>query len=441
MGSYAELKLGPFILDCSKYDVDPITMTLFQESDKIVTHASAIDLNEHSHSEGGEENLVVKYICTVAAARDRLEIQGFTKDIVGQIFMARLQEEIENNEALGSRRNKLAHDALSILDKSGPSAWIEAIRAIKENKYSTSRAANTRLRKLIKYIKNSKDDYGFPLGYLREGGDSRYFIRIFLDAFDDKDELVYDLTDICLSGSVDPSQNFVEYAREVNAYDYVWTGKVVIITEGITDAWILEHTLCLLYPHLTDYFHFMNFEKMKVEGGANPLANTVKAFAGAGIFNRTIALFDNDTAAESAIRSLSSVKLPSNIKTMKYPPLELAKNYPTIGPSGMQLMDVNGLAGSIELYLGKDILMQHNGELTPVQWKGYDAKLKRYQGEILNKKELQNKFRAKVKACENDRTQISKYDWQGIDQIFNSIRNAFVNIDAKHIFEIHSSYP
>ena len=58
----------------------------------------------------------------------------------------------------------------------------------------------------------------------------------------------------------------------------------------------------LLYPHLADYFTFMDFEGARVGGGAGNLANIVKAFAGAGIVNKIIAIFDNDTAGEAAIQ-------------------------------------------------------------------------------------------------------------------------------------------
>jgi hypothetical protein len=34
-----------------------------------------------------------------------------------------------------------------------------------------------------------------------------------------------------------------------------------------------------------------------------------------------------------------------NVRVVQYPSIELAKNYPTIGPSGVSNVDVNGLAG------------------------------------------------------------------------------------------------
>lgn len=37
------------------------------------------------------------------------------------------------------------------------------------------------------------------------------------------------------------------------------------------------------------------------------------------------------------------------------------KKHPTLGPNGTSKMDINGLACSVELYLGTDILTRGNG--------------------------------------------------------------------------------
>ncbi len=83
-------------------------------------------------------------------------------------------------------------------------------------------------------------------------------------------------------------------------------------------------------------------------------------------------------------------------------------------------MNVNGLAGSIELYLGDDVLTSEDGNQIPVQWKGYVQSLRKYQGEIISKSEVQNKFIEKLKICENDPSMIEKFDWTGISAIINS---------------------
>jgi hypothetical protein len=65
--------------------------------------------------------------------------------------------------------------------------------------------------------------------------------------------------------------------------------------------------------------------------------------------------FDNDTAARDVLRSLATEALPANIRITSLSHLALAANYPTVGPQGEHTTDVNGLATSIELFLGSDV--------------------------------------------------------------------------------------
>ena len=85
---------------------------------------------------------------------------------------------------------------------------------------------------------------------------------------------------------------------------------------------------------------------------------------------------------------------------MQYPNIELAENYPTIGPSGNQIMNINGLACSIEMYLGQDCLSP-NGNLLPIQWTGLVETINKYQGVVQKKDDVQDRFRNKIKKMEN----------------------------------------
>jgi len=106
---------------------------------------------------------------------------------------------------------------------------------------------------------------------------------------------------------------------------------IVVLAEGKTDIEFLASVLRLLYPHLVDLIRFMDFGH-RPTGGAAPLVATVKAFAAAGIANRVVALFDNDTAAADALRLWDRSGLPASIRVFQYPPLGLAADYPTLAP-------------------------------------------------------------------------------------------------------------
>ena len=118
-----------------------------------------------------------------------------------------------------------------------------------------------------------------------------------------------------------------------------------------------------------------------------------------------------------------------------YPNLDIACKYPTKGPSGFTTQNVNGLAASLELYLGEDVLKDENGELRPVEWRGPDAKLNAYQGEVFGKRAIQEGFRRKLSDCEGDSSKIGAYDWVGITRIHEVMRTAFQEVNAEAILQ------
>ena len=142
----------------------------------------------------------------------------------------------------------------------------------------------------------------------------------------------------------------------------------------------------------------MTFIFKKCNGSTNFLTHYIKAFIGVKIKNRIIGLYDNDSAAIAELENLKAItEFPSNIKIMKLPYINIAQNYPTIGPTDINYMDINGLACSIELFLGSDVLKDENGNFEPIRWKSYIDKIKKYQGEIQNKSLIQDRFKEKLK--------------------------------------------
>ena len=254
--------------------------------------------------------------------------------------------------------------------------------------------------------------------------DVRHVIRLVTELVDPGEFAEYDLTDLVGGGWLDDEADLVQYAEELLHSDASAAQRVIILTEGSTDKRILEASIALLAPHLADYFRFMDFEGARVAGGSGALAQTVKAFVGAGILNRIIAVFDNDTAAAEAISALSAITLPSNYFVLQYPPTRLLASYPTLGPTGIVATDINGIAGSIELYLGEDVLRGNDGDLTPVHWRGYNDKLGRYQGAVRDKAALLERFEAKVAACKKDVRAHAVADWSDMRAVIAALSHA-----------------
>lgn len=433
MGSYAECWLGDLHVGSSRNEIDPYLITLFRPLDKVVLsypfHRLPSILEDYRESlEEDRELKLLYYQIPVNVARDRLEVLGYTLSTVEEAFREWAKSthagKIEAMRGWAERdpetKNLLADhysaDA-KILESLTPRSWIDALKTIRASKLKTdSHARFEGLYKgtLIGYML-SDDWYGFP------GHDVFVPLRLAIEAFGDDGDLIYDLTDLLWSGYFDEEEDLVAYGLSVTAAEYSTTAKTIVLTEGKTDAWILSESFKVLYPHLQDYFSFLDFENTGYGGGVGNLANVVKAFAGAGIVNNVIALFDNDTAAAAACKTLEKISLPANIVTRRLPMRDLLRNYPTIGPAGAAALDVNGIAASIELYLGEDVLRLDGGDLAVVQWTGYEKSVNQYQGELLEKAEVQARFREKL----SRHTGSAGPEWDDLRAVFSVLFSAF----------------
>lgn len=146
---------------------------------------------------------------------------------------------------------------------------------------------------------------------------------------------------------------------------------------------------------------------------------------GARIANRVVAIFDNDAVGRDSARKLAGFALPPNIRVLVLPNLASAELYPTIGPSGSAFDNVNGRAGSIELYFGADVLREGDDTTMPVRWAGFVAGIGGYQGELVDKSALHARFAAKIEATLSNPDLRATQDWAGMGAVIDAIRAAF----------------
>ncbi|RXV62618.1 hypothetical protein C6W92_10685 [Roseovarius sp. A46] len=189
-------------------------------------------------------------------------------------------------------------------------------------------------------------------------------LRIMCDFASPNEVVCYDVTDLVQSEYLvigdDPVGVLLEHEFD-SAADIFRNSKTIVLVEGKSDIRILKAAMTAIFPRLADRFVFFDYEEFGIPGGAGNLVNLVKSFVAAGVANRIVALFDNDTGAEEALLSLKGLNLPRNLKVIKLPDIELLHDYPTIGPSGNARMNISGLAAGLELYLGSDILTRSDG--------------------------------------------------------------------------------
>lgn len=421
MGSFCNLYIGACSISWSKSAVNPLLLSLFQTGD-----FKTYTIEEETDQQLGEEKIfreIFEYSNSAKNIKDRLEIMGFTIQKVIEEFEIAKARQIEMNEGINSGVYSENHWVLSqseLLKKSTFQQFIEATKEIiEQNLRDTISSTSNSKNPLVAYLLHSEEFINFPFHY-----DERVLVRAMLDNIPDGTIVSYDITDLVHAGYYECAELVHSITIENYKSGHELGEKFLVLTEGSTDIEILKSTLKLLYPHLEEYYSFMDFGNANASGSAGSLVASVKSFVGAGIKNKIIAIFDNDTAAGAALLGLKKTAIPDNIRILKYPDIDIANNYPTIGPSGTSKMNINGLACSIELYLGKDILVDKD-EFTPIHWKGYDPGTGRYQGEIINKQHLIDKFHEKVRACLSDRNLVNNYDWTEMDAILKNIFRAF----------------
>jgi hypothetical protein len=436
MVTYAYLSLGGYPLASTEDFVDPTAMMLFSEKDKRIRMPEPDEV-DHDPVDGEEVEAMpeVEYVASLVVVKDRLEFMGYTLAKAQAEFQQGLEEHIKDKYRFLEYATEHIADSVArleaevqLLKSTTFTDWVHALAFIFSGKHypgfhyrDREKAEEENLPPLVRYLLSESPGEGVWTPF----SDFRLSVRAAIEVTGLEPELIYDVSELVAEQTIDPDDDLCEWARRQTAEEFILNHKVIVLTEGKSDKWTIEGALHLLYPHLSDYYSFMDFDLARVEGGAGALVTVIKAFVGAGIVNRTIALFDNDTAARAALRGLRDVKLPANVRVVHLPDVEWAKRYPTLGPQGLVDMDVNGLAGSVELYFGLDVLRQNDGTLTPVQWRGYEMSLNQYQGEVINKSKLQDLYSEKMAKCREDSSEIANHDWEGMKAIIDVIRTAF----------------
>jgi hypothetical protein len=258
-------------------------------------------------------------------------------------------------------------------------------------------------------------------------------LRLIVSSVDPAADVVLDIGAVVAGGWTGDLWSNLEFAdlkvdprettRMLRSVDAAEGLPLVVLTEGSTDTEFIGGALEVVYPHLVGYLRFPDFTANRPEANAGRLGQLVRAFAASGVANRVVAAFDNDTAATDVIRTIDQGVLPPNIRIVQYPELALAMAYPTVDNGFASVENVNGHAGSIELYLGADVLADAGNP--PVKWGSVVPALGQRQGAIERKRTIQEAFRAKLASARADPAVSSRQDWSGMKAILDEIRRAF----------------
>src|SRR4051812_41499212 len=128
-----------------------------------------------------------------------------------------------------------------------------------------------------------------------EAEDERLILRALLEACPQVARVTLDISDLVHGGWLEPDEPICQQRREPSVLARPVIDTAVIMAEGSSDIRVLRLSLDALYPELREYFSFFEHNELSVDGGAGYLVKFLKAFAGARIPTRIIAIFDNDT--------------------------------------------------------------------------------------------------------------------------------------------------
>lgn len=419
MSSYGAVYVGQLPFDHSRNVLQSFYLRLFQDDEKKIVTSSGEALPEvllsgyQGQVTPTEDHPFVYLETTLAKLRDRLDLLGYTPQTARKYY---------------DRAMSMGGPGISIGIVEPPSAseWISGIGEIDRRLRSGEDLDDDAT---VQHLwQNRTFDFGFP------GGNILVALRLMCEGIADG-YFRYDITDLVQGGWVNAHEDLVAQSVQENADEHSFHAPIVVLTEGSSDCSALQGALEVLFPHLVGCLSFMDFGSHKAAGGAGELVKLVKAFAAAGVANRTVALFDNDSAAHEARRALNNVLLPERIAVIELPYVELLRNYPAMGPNGTIQSDVNGLAASIELYFGRDVLTRSDGALRPVRWGQYLKSVGAYQGEVEDKRELSKLFAAKVETAKQNRPTRNDPNWVEMRAVFDKMFRAFHEFDEKLIMK------
>lgn len=183
--------------------------------------------------------------------------------------------------------------------------------------------------------------------------------------------------------------------------------RFLVVTEGSSDARIIEHALSLLKPHIADFFYFVDMAEGYPFTGTGNLFNFAKGLISISIQNNVVIVYDNDAEGVSNFNRTVKLNLPDNLRVLKLPDLPELEEFNTVGPSGRSISDINGRAASIECYL--DV-----GPDSAVQWNNFNKDLEVYHGELLGKRDIMKNFLRQSVVSEN-------YDFSKIGSVVEMI--------------------
>ena len=375
MGTLLSLGIGNMELDWGKYNVYTDFSKLFQAEDYV-------EIPYIYQDEEGENKIVMKegFSKKLSDMKMRLELLGYTIDGCHERYSELLYEHRKHcgeiNLSFDTFYSKLISiDASSInmmdLEAGFDNYGCDFGEYGKEYIYKI-----LKLSELLDECSDIRGIYEFL-----ENIDTNIVIRILADnASNANYEVQWRVADAIAEGWIEKEG----ILKGLNEED-----KIMIVTEGSSDTFIISETIKKLYPNISDFFSFVDMEKNYPFTGVGNLYNFCKGLCGIRIQNNIIVIFDNDTAGLEKYKESKKLEKPEDFLILRLPDNSDFENIITIGPQGETKENINGKAVAIECFLDFSSV-----ETEPkIRWVSYSKKEDCYQGALVSKDDYVTAFK------------------------------------------------
>ena len=414
MGSMITLGIGRMEIDWGKNSFFRDHSALFRPSDVKDVPYYYVDDDDNIITEMKEG-----YSCKLSQVKNRLNMLGYDYKSIEKIFNAHKSEISKFSPSI----EKLSFEDYANVIKGIDISKVDTVEFEKEyadNGYDFGEYVSKCIFAIssikVDLLRSVDPQYGedrisfaaYDLSSFLESLDAYIPLRIICENPSYSNyELIWRFNDVV-------SEEYVDRSEIVKALDK--DKKILIVTEGSSDTFVLKRAVKELFPDISDFFEFIDMKDNYPFTGTGNLLNFCKGLAKINIQNNVIIIFDNDTEGLEKYNKAIELNRPRNFIVTKLPSLTDFNGINTIGPQGESVDNINGKAVAIECFLDFDCV-----SFDPlVRWSSYNEQLGQYQGALQKKDDY-------VRAFKKANLQDGTYNTKKLVYLVNYICNEWIN--------------
>lgn len=378
MGTSIELEIGGVSLSYSKNSMGLDFGFMFQDGDVTARKSESINYDyydEHSEEEGDLSVAEELFARPLSRVVPRLLLLGASLETARAEYKSIFSEAVEMASYMDSPESPdlLTFDEFCALACRYPISSLTGGAEFDDDEKAKGRLASDKDFKRLPGTDNSNSFwsetsyFGAQLAILS----AESMLLVFsLNPANDDVEVTWKFGPLVHAGWANRA-DFVPGARRKQ--------KILIATEGASDARIIKRALEVLRPDVADFFNFVDVDERHHFWGTGNLVKFAEGLLRIDVLNQVLFVFDNDAEGVDAFRKLEKLNLPGNMRAMLLPDLEAFKAFSTCGPEGANVSDINGRAAAIECYLD---LRLEKYPAAQVTWSNYKKDVDAWHGAL-----------------------------------------------------------